>query len=138
MALAPPPFNWPILRVIRIKDGDTLVVEVDRGFRTRTDMDVRLLGLDAPEVKTAAGALVLKVAERWLQPAAGLQLHSHELDGFGRVLGHVVRAGDSLTDFLIFRGLAVAYKRGTPRVWLRHQLEEVEARATEALADPSW
>jgi endonuclease YncB( thermonuclease family) len=41
--------------VERVVDGDTLLVEVDCGFGSRIKQRLRLRGIDAPELKTAAG-----------------------------------------------------------------------------------
>jgi micrococcal nuclease len=37
-------------RIIRIKDGDTLVIDVDLGFKIRHEIDVRLARIDTPEI----------------------------------------------------------------------------------------
>lgn len=37
-------------RIIRIKDGDTLTIEVDLGFHIRHEIDVRLARIDTPEI----------------------------------------------------------------------------------------
>lgn len=39
--------------VVRVIDGDTVVLNVDLGFRTRHESAFRLYGIDAPEVNTA-------------------------------------------------------------------------------------
>lgn len=38
---------------MRVVDGDTVVVDVDLGFRLRQEMVVRLAGIDAPETRAA-------------------------------------------------------------------------------------
>ena len=43
------------LLVTRVVDGDTLLVEVDCGFGSRIKQRLRLRGIDAAELKTAAG-----------------------------------------------------------------------------------
>jgi endonuclease YncB( thermonuclease family) len=37
-------------RIVRIKDGDTLTIEVDLGFHIRHEIDVRLARIDTPEI----------------------------------------------------------------------------------------
>jgi len=37
-------------RIIRIKDGDTLTVDVDLGFHIHHEIDVRLARIDTPEI----------------------------------------------------------------------------------------
>jgi micrococcal nuclease len=41
--------------VVRIVDGDTLELRVDLGFRVEARLLIRVLGLNAPELPTAAG-----------------------------------------------------------------------------------
>jgi endonuclease YncB( thermonuclease family) len=44
--------------VVRVIDGDTLVVTVDLGFRISTTVHVRVRGLHAPELTTPEGKAV--------------------------------------------------------------------------------
>lgn len=50
-------------KLVSIHDGDTLRADVDVGFSVTIRMDLRLLGLDCPELKTEAG----KAALAWVK-----------------------------------------------------------------------
>lgn len=43
------PYEWPA-NFIRAIDGDTIEVELDRGFHDRSIMRLRLAGIDCPEL----------------------------------------------------------------------------------------
>ncbi len=48
--------NWPMYHyratVLRVIDGDTLIVTIDCGFRVNVAVEIRLLGINAPEMHT--------------------------------------------------------------------------------------
>lgn len=116
-------------RVIRVWDGDTLTVEV-RGERRL----VRLVGMDAPEMRGAGG-----VPERWAQESRlalwhlciGCQVllvpteHQGLVDRFGRWLRWVLRDPDgiNLSVEMVRQGWAHATPQwpseltGTLRAW---------------------
>jgi micrococcal nuclease len=51
------------VRIVRVVDGDTLHADVDLGFDSHQLMTLRLLGIDAPEIRTEAG----RAAKQFLQ-----------------------------------------------------------------------
>ena len=51
--------------LIRVVDGDTVELMIDLGFSNFTKQTMRLYGIDAPEMRTAAG----KKAKAWLEDA---------------------------------------------------------------------
>lgn len=54
-------------RVDRVKDGDTLVVVLDQGFNDTKQIDLRLLGVYAPELHDVNGGAAAKAyVEKWL------------------------------------------------------------------------
>ena len=91
----PPPEQLPVgeaARVVRVIDGDTLVVALDGGEHT-----VRLLGIDAPEPGDTAGQAVLaEQATAALAALVGdgavtLVAGDEPRDDGGRLLRHVAR-----------------------------------------------
>lgn len=44
-------------RIQRIIDGDTVVLDIDLGFKIHHEVTARLDGIDAPELRTAEGKL---------------------------------------------------------------------------------
>ncbi len=94
--------------VVRVLDGDSLVVETARGER----LEVRLAGIDAPEKdqphsETARGAL----SDMALGETVNMDVL--EIDQYGRSVARVYRAHDdlSLNRTLVSRGHAWVYRR---------------------------
>lgn len=83
-------FTYPY-RVLRVIDGDTVVVQADMGFHTFREVHVRVSGVNTPEVSgvsKAAGEMVKGYTARWLAKYQDdTVLCSKEIDKFGRVLG---------------------------------------------------
>ena len=96
-------YNCELVRVI---DGDTIVLDIDAGFSITVRKHVRVLGIDTPEMRgperTAGLEATMKVT-RWL---AGRQLtvFTEKADSFGRYLGDIFGNGESLTDWLLGMG----------------------------------
>jgi len=78
--------------LIRVVDGDTVELMIDLGFSQFTKQTMRLYGIDAPELRTAAG----KAAKAWLwealQPLEAIYVQTIQLktkakrDKYGRFL----------------------------------------------------
>ena len=78
--------------LVRVVDGDTVDLIIDLGFDTSRKERFRLYGIDAPELRTAAG----KVAKAWLwealQPLEAIYVQTIQLktkakrDKYGRFL----------------------------------------------------
>lgn len=72
--------------VIRVIDGDTAWLRIDRGFREFFETSCRLFGINAPELSTGAPGAASK---DWLtQRITGKTLYvvSEKLDKYGRPL----------------------------------------------------
>lgn len=72
--------------VLRVIDGDTVWLRIDRGFREFFETPCRLSGLNAPELSTGDPGLAAKT---WLaQRIIGKELYirSNKLDKYGRPL----------------------------------------------------
>lgn len=111
--------------VVRVIDGDTVIVEIPDPKENSKPTRVRLWGVDAPELaRNGAPAEEFAVEAKDRASAligAGeviLRLESHrERDRWGRVLAHVELAnGDSLAAELIEAGLVEADDRW-PHRW---------------------
>jgi endonuclease YncB( thermonuclease family) len=125
--------------VVRVIDGDTLVVDVPDGKRAGTV--VRLWGVDTPELYAddpgRAAEAFAQEAKRAAEQLVGaeritLQLEPHRLRGdYGRLLACVeLPDGTSLGQKLLERGLARAEGR-----WYHSRIEayrESEAKARDA------
>jgi micrococcal nuclease len=93
--------------LIRVVDGDTVDLIIDLGFDTFRHERFRLYGIDAPEMRTAAG----KAAKAWLweaiQPLEAIYVQTIQLstkakrDKYGRFLA--VLYGDLTTVTMVMR-----------------------------------
>jgi len=102
--------------VIKITDGDTAWLRIDRGFREYFETSCRLFGINAPELSTGVPG---QAAKEWLaNRIAGktLYLISESLDKYGRPLVTLFEPDPLVIDFnhsinqeMINLGLAVAY-----------------------------
>ena len=118
-------------RVVRVIDGDTLDLEIDCGFHTVRTERVRLLGVNAPEMKGAtatAGATATRAVRLWLgqydDDDEGVWdvwpfvVETFKADAFGRYLARIWPADASpddtfadLSSHLLSTGHAVPYER---------------------------
>jgi endonuclease YncB( thermonuclease family) len=112
-------------RVLKVVDGDTLLLQVDVGFKASMEHKVRLRGINCPEAKSKAGEkAVAYVRERLMTPegAGGfVVIRSYKTEKFGRFLvdlwyipqetdrERILREGTFLNQELLDAGLAVKY-----------------------------
>lgn len=99
--MAPPP---------RVKDGDSLqgvlLVDVDR---PALKQNLRVLDVDAPEVKEVLGEAATNFTRWWVQEHVALEWWTWRYDDFGRRLGYLVdlQTGEDLSAALLETGNAV-------------------------------
>ena len=105
--------------VARVVDGDTLDLDLDLGFSITLRQRVRLIGLDAPEVRTrdaaekARGLQAQRFVVEWLQRPGLVWVRTTKDDKYGRMLADLYREGEpSLREELLAWGLAVPYRGG--------------------------
>lgn len=112
--------------VRRVIDGDTIVADIDLGFRLWMHGErIRLLGIDAPEM-TGDTREAGFAAREWLRQRIDGQTvivrtargKGREDDSFGRWLAMVYMGGESINDAIVEAGHAV-----------RHTFADVVARA---------
>lgn len=105
--------------VLRVVDADTLDVSLDLGWHITLHAKVRLAGVNAPELATAAGkaardwvvSQLLRLPNGDIAEYRPVTVVSHSLDKYGRVLGDVfvgpAVTGTSLSGLLLAAGHAV-------------------------------
>lgn len=113
-----------VCQIIRWRDGDTLDISADLGFRISIRQTVRLYGLNAPEVRSrdreekTRGLAALVFVCDLAPPGEMVRVRSHK-DGeekFGRWLAEVILAdGRVVNDELVKAGHAVPYDGKGPR-----------------------
>ena len=114
-------------KIQRVIDGDT--VEIAVGFLPDPlppKLSIRVLGIDTPEkapraqceaeAKKAAEASAFTKGKVATAQSVEIEIQSWDKFG-GRVLGHVLLDGHSLSDMLIEAGLARPYKGEAKTSW---------------------
>ena len=92
-------------------DGDTVVCEVDVGFRTWTRQKLRLRGIDAPELATPQGKRAKKRLQAKLTAARGILIKTYAKDKYDRYLVDIFLGRERLfvNRWLVDQGLAILY-----------------------------
>jgi endonuclease YncB( thermonuclease family) len=107
-------------RILRIVDGDTLLVEARPWPQQKVEVYVRIRGIDTPEIRSKclgireAGLAARQALEQLAMASATVQLSHISGDKyFGRVVADVTLAGDiQAADHLLLAGLAQSYDGG--------------------------
>lgn len=97
-------------KLLRVIDGDTIVVNVDLGMRISTEITVRLMGINAPELNTEAGKNARAFVRTLNAEQVVVKTHKDPKDKYGRWLGEVFINGESLNELMIAKGHAVRMK----------------------------
>jgi micrococcal nuclease len=129
-------FEFPIHSIIKLIDGDSVRVFVDLGFKLRIEADIRINGVDTPEVRGEQreyGRFVKEQVKQWMEARwlGGLTLLSYELDKYGRVLGDIrpnTPDNELLSVFLLENRLARPYSGGARGPWTPDQLSTIIER----------
>lgn len=104
--LLPAPAAAQNVTFIKIIDGDSLLVEA--GGRS---MEVRLIGVDAPEFEQEFGRQAKEFSLRFcFGHTLRLELDKELVDRYGRVLAYVHKGDKMLNRELLKAGLAIAIK----------------------------
>lgn len=111
-----PAVNWTFrAHLVRVIDGDTIIVRVDTCFATTREERIRLLGIDTPEMVgvTKAQGLKVKLALHDMLYGRTLLLvtEMEKVDGFRRYLGTVYADGININQWLLDEGHAVRWQR---------------------------
>jgi endonuclease YncB( thermonuclease family) len=100
---------------VGIVDGDTLYCGIDLGCNVAINEDIRLYGVNAPEMSTAAGRIAKQWVIDWFQThcPTGRFVIATQLDKtekYGRLLGDIYAPdGAHLNADLVSSGNAVPY-----------------------------
>ena len=94
--------------VVKVTDGDSIRVKTDfRNF----DFPIRLLGIDAPELKTEGGLeSAVWLREQLLGENIYIQIdRTNRVGKFGRLIGDVILGGQSMSDLSLMLGYSEAF-----------------------------
>lgn len=110
MAAMGPQYKY-IAKLVKITDADTIVLDVDLGFRTHTILPFRVYGIDAPERYTEDGKFAIEYVDNLFLNATQITIETFKnpQDKYGRWLANIYLDGVSLADSLVNAGLAVRY-----------------------------
>ena len=100
--------------LIRIVDGDTVWVDVDLGLDIHHQIDLRLYGINAPEMKTKAGQDSRAHLVELMQGAGSLviQTEKDRTEKYGRYLATLLLGGMNINQQMVTDGFAVPFMVG--------------------------
>ena len=111
-------YQYKIKKINRVIDGDTVDLDIDLGFGLTISQRVRLLHIDAAEIRTKD----LEEKERGLEAKDWLEkelsregewvINTTKDDKYGRILGELYLVGDPVTvnEKMINEGIAEVYQ----------------------------
>ena len=112
-------YDFKILSVDRVVDGDTVDLVLDLGFHIHKHERVRLAGVDTPEKRTRnlrekqLGNDASDFVESWLAENTDLVVHTEKDGKYGRMLGWIYCGDVCLNHLLIDEGYAWQYVGGS-------------------------
>lgn len=113
------------VQVVRVIDGDTVVVDVDLGFYVSVRMSCRLVGINAVELTEPRGREARDYLALLLSQGA-VTVHSVKADKFAGRFDAIVQVAGPASDvnqLLIDRGYAVAWDGKGPKPPVPQQLK---------------
>ncbi len=110
-------YEYRIVGIPKVIDGDTLDVVFDIGFKIHTWERCRLLGVDAPESRTTDlkekqyGIAAKQFVEDWLKCQPKLWARTTKDDKYGRMLVEIYSdtSSVSLNNLMLIEGYAWGY-----------------------------
>lgn len=114
--------NSPTVKVVRVHDGDTIIIEVPTWPSIIGDqIEVRLYGFDAPEIHDTRPAILAtaqKAKARMAELcAAGVTLTDIMRDKYFRLLANIEAGGQDVGQQLAREGLVKPYTGEGPKPW---------------------
>lgn len=99
-------------RLVRVIDGDTVVMEVDVGFRLKATQRIRLANIDTPERTEPGWREATLGTITWFAEHRALRVTTYVEDTFGRWVADVYdpSTGDSLSEVLLRLNLATVWR----------------------------
>jgi micrococcal nuclease len=95
-------------RLVRVIDGDTVVLELDLGFyQWRLGRSYRLARINAPEMSTPEGLAARKALVDHLASVTAYFVMTQKADSFDRWIVELYADGANISDWLVAGGFAV-------------------------------
>lgn len=99
MTAGPLLYDYKVVEIIRVVDGDTVDARVDLGFHTTAAWRFRLLDCDAPEHREPGWRECTAFTTAWLASSlSALRVRTEKADSFGRWLADFYRGENHLAD----------------------------------------
>lgn len=135
-----PTYEYKIVGVPKVIDGDTLDVVFDIGFNIQTRERCRLYGIDAPESRTTDlkekvyGITAKQFVEEWMKRQTVLWGRTTKDDKYGRMLVEVYSSSlaTSLNTMLVLDGYVWSYM-GESKIKDFAALDKIRNEATNRL-----
>jgi len=131
-------------RIVRVSDGDTIVVETQQGQQVK----IRVLGMDTPEKFVTAklkkdakecgttiekmsylGKLASQHAHKYLEPGKEILVEPIKKDKYGRLLAKIYVDGKDYGYQMIREGYSCVYKTGAPKEYEKALQEAKQFKA---------
>lgn len=97
--------------LVKVIDGDTVKVSIDLGFRVYHTTNIRLKGINAPEMNAAGGRDAKEFLESIISEKLTLECYGY--DKYGRWIGIVFNpSGLNLNEEMLASGNARKYDKG--------------------------
>lgn len=94
-------------RLVRVIDGDTVVLDLDLGFyQWRLGRSYRLARINAPEMSTPEGVAARDGLVAHLTAVTSFMVATSKADSFDRWIVELYADGASVSDWLVANGLA--------------------------------
>lgn len=101
MALNKLPSYTYAATVMRVVDGDTLILNVKLGFDIAKTVRCRLARIRAPELKEPNGKIAKAIVEAITPIGQTVLLESKKIDKYGRSIGEIYANDENLVDKLL-------------------------------------
>jgi endonuclease YncB( thermonuclease family) len=96
-------------QVLRVIDGDTFEILVDLGFGVSQKFQVRLDGIDTPEVNTSKGKMAREYVRNLIENKM-VVIHDEGNEKYGRARASITLPdGQDLAEFLIENKIGIEY-----------------------------
>lgn len=102
--------TWTVpATVLRVVDGDTVRLLLQLGWHLTFEANVRVIGVNAPELGTEEGKQAKAYAQTLLPAGSEVTFVSKQLDKYGRPLGTINCRGADFGALMRLAGHAVEY-----------------------------
>lgn len=112
-------YEYMVVDVVKVIDGDTLDVLIDLGFNMMRKERIRINRVDTPETNSKnelekkLGYDAKEFVIEWVSKQTKIKIKTFKDDKYGRILGELYGDNTCLNDLLIENGLAWEYDGST-------------------------